>query len=122
MNVFQAVSLGVCALLVALTAASVLRRRLARGAGAAWILIWLLAGLAIARPQLTVLAARAVGIHRGADLVVYLAILAALIGFFAVFARLRRLDDAITRIVRHLAIEESADDEPDDTRRPGERD
>ena len=71
-----------------------------------WILLWAAAAIAIARPRLTVLAARALGIDRGADLIFYLAILATLIGFFLIYVRLRRVEENLTHLVRHLAIQE----------------
>ena len=74
---------------------------------AMWIVLWLLAATAIARPELTVVVARALGIDRGADLVFYFGVLAALGGFFVVFGRLWRIEQSLTEIVRRLAIWEA---------------
>lgn len=107
MNYFQIIGLGLSAGFALLVLLATLGGRLGRRSGTAWLLLWLAAGTAIARPQLTVVVARALGIDRGADLIFYLAILAMFVGFFFVFVRLRRLDEGLTRVVRHLAIDEA---------------
>ena len=112
MNAFQILGLGLSAFFVLLSVLAVARGRLGRRPAAAWILLWAAAALAIARPQLTVLVARALGIDRGADLIFYLAILAMFAGFFLIYVRLRRMDEALTTVIRHLAIEEAADGAP----------
>jgi len=80
------------------------RNRIAGRVALAWSLLWIAAIVAIARPQLTVTIANALGIARGADLVFYLAILGMLVGFFAVFVRMRRFETEMTRVVRELAL------------------
>jgi hypothetical protein len=55
-------------------------------------------------PELTKLAARAVGIQRGVDLVLYLAVLGGVMGFFAVSIRFRRLERQMTTLVRELSM------------------
>jgi len=89
---------------VALVARAVRRRRLAPGVGLLWILAWLAAGAFIARPGWTVVLAHTLGIARGADLVFYLAVLGGMVGFLALYLRLRRLDEQITRLVREVAL------------------
>ncbi len=103
MNPFQVLGLALTGLLGLFSLARLLRSR-ARLADAAWLLLWLAAGAAIARPEITVVVARLLGISRGADLVFYLAILAMLVGFFVLSGRLRRLEADVTRLVRHLAL------------------
>ncbi len=124
MNAFQILGIllsGCFALLIVL---GVFRRRIRPLPGAAWTSLWVAAGVAIARPQLTVVVAQALGIQRGADLIFYVAILAMFVGFFLTYVRLRRLDEGLTAVVRRLAvaearhrIEETAQHEP----RPGDR-
>lgn len=72
-----------------------------------WAVVWLAAGTAIAWPRSTVLIAHALGIGRGADLVLYCAVLAMMIGFLMVYARLQRLSREITLLTRHIALRES---------------
>lgn len=70
----------------------------------AWSLLWIGAALAIAKPEITVRFAHVLGIARGADLVFYLAILGMLLAFFAVYLRLRRIEQQVTHLVRELAL------------------
>jgi hypothetical protein len=79
----------------------VIRKRIA----AFWLLLWISAGVAALWPRSTVLVARALGIGRGADLILYCSVFAMLIGFFYIYTRFRRLDRALTLLVRQLAIE-----------------
>jgi hypothetical protein len=60
--------------------------------------------IAIGAPDTTRVVARALGIGRGADLVFYCAIVGAALGFFAIFVRLRALDEQITVLVRLSAL------------------
>lgn len=116
MSTFQIVGLALSGAFAAYVLRSILQRRLSWASGGGWLLLWMSAGIAIARPELTVAGARAVGIARGADLVFYCAILAMFVGFFAVFARMRRLEGALTVLVRDLAIR-AAHEQPE--RHPG---
>ena len=73
----------------------------------AWALLWLVAGIAIARPGITAAVARALGIGRGADLVLYCTGVGMLVGVLMMYARLRRLRRDVTLLVRHLAIRDA---------------
>lgn len=70
--------------------------------------VWLAAAAAIAYPRLTEIVASAAGIHRGADLVLYVFVLAFLACVFYYYSRYVRLQRQITEIVRHLALQEAA--------------
>jgi len=72
-----------------------------------WTVVWLLAGVFVAWPQGTVVIAHALGIRRGADLVLYCSVLAMMIGFLMVYARLQRLNREITLLTRHIALREA---------------
>lgn len=117
MNLFQLLGLAAIALAALGVARAVRRHRLAPGPGALWIGLWVAAGVFIARPEWTALVARRLGIARGADLVFYCGILGGMVGFLAVYVRLRRLESQITRLVRELALARAAaeaEDEPPD--------
>jgi hypothetical protein len=105
MNAFQGlVLLMLCALALATVRAAVrggVRKRIATF----WMLVWLTTGVGVLWPRSTVIVARALGIGRGADLVMYCSVFAMLIGFFYVYTRFRRLDRAFTLLVRQLAVE-----------------
>ena len=104
MTVFQIAAFILLGLALAATVTLAVRNRIAGRVAFAWSLLWIAAIVAIARPQLTVTVANALGIARGADLVFYLAILGMLVGFFAVFVRMRRFETEMTRVVRELAL------------------
>ena len=70
--------------------------------------IWLAAAGAILVPDATMRLAHLLGIGRGADLVFYIAILAALVVFFLLYLRLVRLEHHLTELVRHLALADAA--------------
>ena len=103
---FQWLGLAFLALLVGLTLRRIGRQRAGWRANAGWLLLWGAAGVAIARPGVTLGVAAFLGIGRGADLVFYCAILGMFAGFFAVHRRLRRIELDLTQLVRHLAIQQ----------------
>ena len=105
MTAFQLIALSGIAIICAVLVVGIGRRRLSTTSGLAWLMLWAVAGIAIAQPELTVVVAQALGIRRGADLVMYSGVLASLVGFFAVFVRIRRLEGTITEVVRQIAID-----------------
>ena len=117
---FQILALAVVTGLLALSLVAMVRGWATRREGLAWAFVWLCTGIAIARPDLTVMVAGALGIGRGADLVLYCAVIVMLIGFFMVYARLRRLRRDLTLLSRHLAIRDAAQTYPTD--QPGKSD
>jgi small membrane protein len=104
MTTFQVVTLPLLAVMVLATAIQIGRRRLAARFGSAWIALWIAAIVAIADPDVLVRIAHFLGIGRGADLVLYLSILFTFLAFFFTYLRFRRVDEQLTKIVRHLAI------------------
>jgi hypothetical protein len=125
MNLFQILAVAVVTGLLALSIVAMARGWATRREGLVWAFVWLCTGVAIARPDLTVLVAGALGIGRGADLVLYCAVIVMLIGFFMVYARLRRLRRDLTLLTRHLAIRDatmiSSTDRPAAQPSPGGR-
>ena len=104
MNIFQGIGLALVAALLAVSLRGWWQRRRLFSPSLAWVVLWCGAALAIAQPGLTQSAARLLGIGRGADLVLYCAVLGMCVGFFALFRRNRSLDRDITLLVRHIAI------------------
>lgn len=104
MTSFQWIAFVVLGISFTVTLALTVRRRIGPRVGFAWGLLWIAAAIAIARPELTATIAHALGIGRGADLVLYFAILGMVFGFFMVYVRLRRIESDLTRIVRELAL------------------
>jgi hypothetical protein len=104
MTPFQWLSLGVLGLL---WLREVVRLRQGRGARAVGLLrafVWAGAAVAIALPDLTNRVALAVGIGRGADVVLYVFVLVFLGAAFFLYARLAQVQQQLTLLVRHLAL------------------
>ncbi len=74
-----------------------------REAGA-WTLVWLLVLAASLNPRFTDHLARWVGIGRGADLLIFIAIVGLLTIVFWLLVRVEKLEHDITTIVRHQAL------------------
>jgi hypothetical protein len=104
---FQTVGLPLLFLLVVVTIVAIARQALTRRAGIGWMLLWLIAAYAIAKPSITMSIAHLLGIGRGADLVFYCGILGMLIGFFLIYIRIKRLEQENTVLVRHIALAEN---------------
>jgi len=111
LTTFQSIALIVAAIVLAGTLAAAASHALEWRAAFAWSALWIIAGIAILRPSITMAIAHFLGIGRGADLVFYCAILGMLIGFFAVYVRMKRLESEITRLVRALAIRDAEERE-----------
>jgi len=105
MSVFQILAVLALTMLATATlrgaARGVIRKRMA----VVWMLIWIGAAGAAIWPRGTAVVARAVGIGRGVDLVMYCSVFVMFIGFFYIYTRFRHLDHALTVLVRQLAIE-----------------
>lgn len=104
LNGFQILGLAGVAFAILLIGAAYRRGRVSRFGLLLWIAVWGAGGWAIAVPEATARVARWLGIGRGADLVFYLAILAALFGFLTAFLRFRRLDSELTALTREIAL------------------
>ena len=105
MNLFQILALCVVGCLLAVSVVAAAKGWTTRGGGLTWALAWTVAGVVIAEPNVTFVLSRRLGIERGADLVLYCAMMVTMIGFFMVYARLHRLRRDLTLLTRHLAIQ-----------------
>jgi len=118
MSPFQIAALLFLAVVFVATVAAAVKGAVARRDGFIWAVIWIIAAVAIAFPELTTLVANALGIGRGANLVLYCSVVLMLVGFLMVYARLRRLRHEVTLLVRRLAIRDAmeaprvAEDDP----------
>ena len=72
-----------------------------------WAFFWVIASVVTLLPQTTTVAARLVGVGRGADFVLYLSVIALFYLIFRLFVKIEDLELEITRLVRKLALEES---------------
>ena len=105
LNLFQILAVIVLGCLCVLTIVAAVCQWATRREAGVWVLIWLLAGVAVVWPGLTGRLARSLGIGRGADLVLYCTVVVMMIGFMMVYVRLRRVRRDLTLLVRQLAIE-----------------
>ncbi len=112
MSHFQIFGFLLLGCLIVVNIVRVLHNRATWRSSAVWCALWLLAAIAIWKPDLTTRLASVLGIGRGADLVFYCAILGMFTGFFWVYLRLRQLDANLTLLTRALALAQARNDEP----------
>jgi small membrane protein len=105
MTRFQAIGLGISVGMTALTALAMARRGGRRLALGPWLLLWAGAAAAFAVPDAMTRLAKLVGIGRGADVVLYCAVLGGIAIAFRLTMAQRRLERQLTGLVRELAIE-----------------
>jgi hypothetical protein len=105
MTGFQYLVVALLSLLIYATIRAALRGGVRKRIATFWMLVWLGGGVSVLWPAGTVMVARALGIGRGADLVLYCSSFATLAGFFYIYTRFRRLDRALTVLVRQLAVD-----------------
>lgn len=104
MTIFQLASLLILTLLLIVTIFQVVKGRLRPVSAFPWSVLWVAAAVGIAYPELSAEIARAIGIRRGADLVLYSSVIAAFIVSFIFYLRIRRVEEQITRLVRQIAL------------------
>ena len=111
MRLFQLVAIPLIVAMLSLSARNLFQR--ARWlASLAWTALWLAALVAVIYPDETTEIAKLVGIRRGADLLLYCAVLAFGVGFYVVSLRLRQVSREITLLTREVALLE-AERQPD---------
>jgi hypothetical protein len=69
--------------------------------------VWIAAGVAIAWPDAVTAFARAIGIGRGADVVLYIFVLAFLVTSYYWYARHHQFQRQLTEVMRHLTMREA---------------
>ena len=104
MTLFQAIFAPLCACAAAAMLWRTARGRSPRRNGLFWTAVWLTAGLLILFPLVTTRIAGWLGIGRGADLLLYIAILAGLASSFFFYVKHRRLEVMVTEIIRREAL------------------
>jgi hypothetical protein len=73
-----------------------------------WSLFWIAAAVVVLLPNSTAYLAQAVGIGRGADLVVYVALAGIFFLIFRLMVKIEMLNKDITTLTRKIAITDSA--------------
>ncbi len=86
------------------------RRSIGSSAAGLWGFLWIAAGVLVLWPDLSSRVASAVGVGRGVDLVVYIAILAIFYLLFRILIRIEQMERSITDIVRKDALSKKSID------------
>jgi hypothetical protein len=73
---------------------------------AAWLLFWCGVSVVAFLPETTSVVARWLGVGRGADFAIYLAMLAMFTMLFRMFGKIEDLERQITRVVRAAALKD----------------
>jgi hypothetical protein len=97
---------------VFVTALAVTWRRVRQGAldrlaALAWSVLWVAAGVVVLRPETASALARVLGVGRGADVIVYLALVGAFALIFRLFAKIESLERQLTALVRGIALKDA---------------
>jgi hypothetical protein len=104
MRLFQIIALPFIAAALLLSVRNLVKGRGRFAASLFWVLLWLATMFAVVDPDATTRVARTLGIYRGADLLVYSAVLAFIAGFYLVSLRLRQMSREITVLTREVAL------------------
>jgi small membrane protein len=104
MSVFQTIFVPLCALISLVVLVRTWKGHVSRSNGFFWVIAWLSAAVFIAVPSSTTAIARSLGIGRGADLILYIAILAGMGTSLYFYLRFRRLELALTGLIRREAL------------------
>ena len=76
-----------------------------------WALLWIGIIIAALLPQTTTFLAKILGVGRGVDAVLYLAIIVLFYGLFRLYIKQEHIEHEITKIVRHIALKEKDEKE-----------
>jgi hypothetical protein len=69
-----------------------------------WIVVWGLVAAVAWVPALTEIPAKILGIGRGIDAMVYIAIVVLFYSVYRIYSKLERIEQEITLLTRHLAL------------------
>lgn len=74
-----------------------------------WMCTWIVAILAVWNPNVTNLFARVLGVGRGADAVLYVAIVILLYVIFKLYGKLENLEHQLSELVKKIALKDLDD-------------
>ncbi len=74
-----------------------------------WGILWISIGIIFYQPEISNQLASWLGIGRGADLLIYLSIIAIFYILFKMIGRFQKLNSEITKIAREIAIQKAED-------------
>ncbi len=70
----------------------------------AWSIVWIAVALVVARPEVTTTVAQFLGVGRGADLMLYTAVIALLVLVFQLHVAHHKLERQLTELIREEAL------------------
>jgi small membrane protein len=105
MNVFQTLIMLLFVTLGVLTLSAGLRGTAPKRVVAAGLLLWAFGGIATVWPHTVADLAHALGVGRGADLLLYMTTLSLAVVCFYMYVRFRRVERQLTLLVRRLATD-----------------
>ena len=70
-----------------------------------WSMLWIAVAVVAALPQTATMIANRVGVGRGTDLVLYIAVAALFLLVFRLFVGMERVERQVTLLVRHEALQ-----------------
>ena len=120
MNLFQSFALGLLGTLALITLSAGVRGTVRKRVVVLWLALWALGATTVLWPSSTALAAHALGIGRGADLLLYLSVLVMIAAFFYTYTRFKRVERQLTLLVRRLAVQTAKEPEPQGPNRLGD--
>ena len=104
LNGIQIVLVLVIVLLVIRTVKRLREKSMRFSAFVGWMLLWSLGGLAVLLPDITGRFAEVVGVGRGVDAVVYIAVLVLFYIVFKMYNKMVTMEKEITKLVTALAL------------------
>ena len=78
--------------------------------GAVWLLFWTVVVVLVFLPNTTQILADVLGVGRGADLVIYLALVVLFYLLFKLFVKIESVEQEISTLVRKIALDEKRDE------------
>ncbi len=106
MNPIQIILLIVIALIILKTFQKYHRRVITVREFLLWTVFWGSSGALVVFPNATQNVANLVGIGRGVDLIIYIALLILFFALFYLLVKVEGIERAITKIVREMALDE----------------
>ncbi|MBT3230653.1 DUF2304 domain-containing protein [Candidatus Uhrbacteria bacterium] len=112
--IFQILLIAFAFFALAITTKQYRRRKVSLYWYILWTLLWLAVIIVALLPQATDPLAQLVGVERGADLLVYIAIVVLAYGLYRVLVRLEKVQKEITEVVRKVAIDKVQEPKKDE--------
>jgi hypothetical protein len=109
MNALQTLVVLLFVTLAVLTLSAGLRGTVPKRVVAAALLLWTFGGVATVWPDTVAALAQALGVGRGADLLLYMTTLSLAVACSYMYARFRRVERQLTLLVRRLAMDAAPD-------------